>query len=432
MNHGRSLFGSVGWLSAGSIAARVAGVSSGVISARALGVAGRGELSLLLVVGMLAGGILPLGMDLWAATSLGRGVDLPVVKRLLVRHLATVAILVALVALPLWKVSDVDSGIVAATVLLCLTATGSTLKLGILQGLNQMKRYSLAALSSTVVFAAVLCVLVLCGAVSVVSFVCAAAVGQLVTAAWPAPDHRDVPSAPGLVSYRSAIAFGLPTAMGAVAAMLLYRADLFLVSWWDDIDAVGLYSVALAYTEVIWVIPTAAAQAVVPLAARPDSKLNTPRVSRTVVALMLLFVGIVCVTAPLLLPLVFGRQFSGAGQAIVPLAFAAVGVGVWKLVGHDLIARGDARTRLWTGVFGIVVMVLSGAVLIPLYGIAGAAFASLLAYFTSAGLMVKVWCRREGVAPSDLIVPRQSDLTDLVRRVRNSRWRTELADNGKQ
>ena len=88
----KSFAGSVGWLSLGSIVTRLLGAVSGIVSARALGVDGRGGLSVLLVVGMIAGGVLPLGLDLWAARSLGGGADVASVRRLLTRHLAGVSV----------------------------------------------------------------------------------------------------------------------------------------------------------------------------------------------------------------------------------------------------------------------------------------------------------------------------------------------------
>jgi O-antigen/teichoic acid export membrane protein len=220
------------------------------------------------------------------------------------------------------------------------------------------------------------------------------------------------------VDYRSAVRFGVPTAAGAVGAMLLYRLDVLLVSLWSGVDSAGLYVVALAYTEIVWIVPTAAAQALVPHAAQADSRIDTGRLCRSVVVLMVVVAAVLSLAGPAVVPWVFGADFQEAVVAVLPLSLAAIAVGVWKLVGHDLIARGDSHSRLWSGVLGIATMVALDAVLVPRFGVRGAAFGSLGAYAVASAVVVARWCRRFGVGPATLLVPRREDLTYILRRSR--------------
>ena len=414
----KSFAGSVGWLSLGSIVTRLLGAVSGIVSARALGVDGRGGLSVLLVVGMIAGGVLPLGLDLWAARSLGGGADVASVRRLLTRHLAGVSVLVVVGVAVTMIYSARTPALVVSVGLLCLSATALTLRLGVLQGLDEMKSYSMAALASTAVFALGLVLLTFINAASVTSFVLAAAAGQAVSALWP-PRRvgRSASTAYDRLKYRTALRFGVPTAIGAVSALLLYRLDVLLLSWWSDLSNVGLYSVALAVTEVIWVVPTAAAQAIVPHASKQNPTLDTARLSRVVVLLMVVTSFCVMTLSPFVVPLVFGAAFSPAVNAIPFLSLAAVGVGIWKLIGHDLIARGNARARLLSGVAGIVVMVVFDAVLIPRYGVIGAAAGAAAAYLVAAWLVLLAWRPSSGARIRDALLVRRSDISDLRSRI---------------
>lgn len=418
---GESLPRSVGWLALGSVATRAVGAVSAIVSARALGVDGRGGLAVVLVLGMLAGGILPLGLDLWAARTLGGGESIHSVVALLRRHCALVTLLVigAGAAALLW--SDKSPGLIAATVALCISGAVMTLKLGVLQGCNQMRRYSVAAFASTAIFVVGIAGLAVTGTASVTSFVLAATAGQTVAAAWPVGRRAVTQSsetAAATVGYRRALRFGLPTAAGAVAAMLLYRLDVVLLTWWSDLDSVGLYSVALAVTEVVWVVPTAAAQALIPRASRGAGSFDTAQLSRLVVVFMVATSIAVAAAAPVAIPLLFGEDFDGAVAAVPLLTLAAIGVGVWKLIGHDLIARGNARARLWTGVAAIVLMVGVDAVLIPAHGLIGAAVGAAVAYLVAAGLVLVAWRAATGGRIIDALAVRRSDLDDVRRRVR--------------
>lgn len=414
----RTLLSSIGWLSGGSLVTRVVGALSGIITARALGAEGRGELAIALVIGMIAGGVLPLGLDLWAARALGGGADLSAVRRLLRWQLAGAAFVVTAGVGLTVAIDSEDPTLWAATGLLCVTATAATIRLGVLQGLDEMRGYSVASMLSTVLYAAVLLVLVIADRVSVTEFVLAAALGQTVVVCWPARDRRHLRTSGSTPQYRAAVRFGLPTAAGAVSALLLYRLDVLLVTLWSGVQEAGWYSVALAYTELTWVVPTAAAQALVPHAAKPDPTVDTPRLCRSVVLFMVVAAVALTLLGPALVPWLFGSDFDDAVPAIAPLAMASIGVGVWKLIGHDLIARGDARARLMSGIAGIAVMVVVDAILVPRWGIRGAAVGSIAAYATAASLVTVLWCRREGVGPQHLLVPRPSDVAYILRRAR--------------
>lgn len=66
---------------------------------------------------------------------------------------------------------------------------------------------------------------------------------------------------------------------------------------------------------------------------------------------------------------------------------------------------------------GAAVTVVADVALLPRWGIAGAAVASILAYGTTAGVLVVAFCRSTGAGPLTLC-PRVVDVVDLFLVVR--------------
>ena len=64
-------------------------------------------------------------------------------------------------------------------------------------------------------------------------------------------------------------------------------------------------------------------------------------------------------------------------------------------------------------------MVALDVFLVPRYGIVGAAVGSLAAYWIATVLVVHRWCGRTGVGMADLLVPRPSDVSYILHRVRH-------------
>src|SRR3954468_22571987 len=95
------------------------------------------------------------------------------------------------------------------------------------------------------------------------------------------------------------------------------------------------------------------------------------------------------------------------------LAVAAVAGGAWKMLAADLAARDSTRDRLTSASVGLVTMVAADLVLIPAYGITGAAAGAALGYLAATAIVLRVWCTTTGRPASVLIGIRSGDLDAL-------------------
>jgi O-antigen/teichoic acid export membrane protein len=211
---------------------------------------------------------------------------------------------------------------------------------------------------------------------------------------------------------RNMVGFGLK-AHGSRSLMWgNYRLDQWLVGALAGSRELGLYSVAVAWAEGLFLLPQAIA-----IIQRPDLVRDDPAtagrraatgVRMATVASVPLVLGLV-LAAPFLCEKVFGAAFAGSVDMLRLLAVGGFGIVAAKLLGSALIAqRRPLLETIATGGAFVVTVVLD-VVLIPGHGGLGAAIASSTAY-TVGGMLVAVIASRTLRFSLGDLVPSLSDV----------------------
>ena len=187
-----------------------------------------------------------------------------------------------------------------------------------------------------------------------------------------------------------------PLLVGALAATLYMRVDQIMLRWLSGADAVGLYAAATRFSDAAYAIPfLAGASAMATLTASAQDPVRFPallsRYVRASAALGYALVIPLIAAAPLLVPLAYGRDFSDASTIAQIHLLSVVFVSISVARGRVLVIRGLTRFAMWTAVIGGGVNVVLNAALIPRWGAAGAAVATVVAHATAALLTTLVY-----------------------------------------
>jgi O-antigen/teichoic acid export membrane protein len=221
---------------------------------------------------------------------------------------------------------------------------------------------------------------------------------------------------------RRMLSFGSRTHLGRVMTMGNYRLDQWFVGAIAGQRELGLYSVAVAWAEALFYLPTALGMVQRPDLVRATASEAGARaavVFRTALLLTVaLALGLVIV-APVLCVTVFGEDFRGSIDDLRVLAFGAFGIVALKLLGNALIAQGKAMLANIGVAVAFVTTVVLDLLLIPAHGGIGAAIASTAAYTAGGVAIAVVFARALGRRPAELL-PRRSDLRPLLRQLRTA------------
>lgn len=179
------------------------------------------------------------------------------------------------------------------------------------------------------------------------------------------------------------IAFSLKTHFGMLFRFMQNRFDIFLVAYFLPARDVGIYSVALVVAEVLWRVPMVINNVLLPRLSKESDRKSaeiTAKLNRVVFALTFLCLVPFAFLVQLMIPIVYGDDFAEAAQVIVVLLPGVLAISVFKLLAPNLIVRGRAWTYSFSVLVSLLVMVALDVVLIPEFGIIGAAVASSIAY----------------------------------------------------
>ena len=226
--------------------------------------------------------------------------------------------------------------------------------------------------------------------------------------------------APNMTLARRSLAFGAKAHIGRVMQLGNYRLDQWLLGAIAGSRELGLYSVAVAWAEALWYLPTALSSVQRPdlvRATRREAARAAAAVFRGVVILTVVAGVVMVVLAPLLCTGLFGAEFSGSVDDLRVLVGGAFGMVALKLFGNALVAKGHPLLQSVAIGSGFVLTVALCVILVPPYGGLGAALASTLAY-TAAGAVVAVAFLRALDGNARDLVPHAADGGLILRRAR--------------
>jgi O-antigen/teichoic acid export membrane protein len=216
------------------------------------------------------------------------------------------------------------------------------------------------------------------------------------------------------VSYlKDAVVYGAQAHLASILGFLNYRVDMFLVNWFLNPVAVGFYAISVGLVEKLWLISQAASVVLFPKVAAEADELRrkefTPLITRTILWATALAALILFFLTYHIIALLYSEAFIPSVRPLQILLPGIVALSVWRLLANDLAGRG--RPMLNTYITGIAVLanVWLNVLLIPKYGIEGAAWASTASYGIAFLVILFVYCRISGNSWAKVLLPQRGD-----------------------
>jgi len=213
-----------------------------------------------------------------------------------------------------------------------------------------------------------------------------------------------------------ALGFGVKAHTGRVMKTGNYRLDQWLLGSMAGPRELGLYSVAVAWSEALFYLPEALGMVMRPDLVRSsrDEALKRGAVAfRFAVIVTIPLVLALLVAAPLLCVTVFGDEFRDSIGNLRVLAPGAFGILALKLLANALTAQRKPMLGNLALAVAFATTIGLDILLIPAYGGLGAAIASSAAY-TAGGIAVAVIFIRTLDGRASDLVPRRRDIVRLI------------------
>jgi O-antigen/teichoic acid export membrane protein len=219
---------------------------------------------------------------------------------------------------------------------------------------------------------------------------------------------------------RRAGGYGVRAQLGNVLAYLGYRIDVLLVNAYLNAAAAGFYSVAIATAERAQAVGEAAATVLQPrIASEPDAERRarlTPVVARTALWMTIVLAAALFVVARWLVVLLYSHRFEQAVRPMEILLLSMIPAALQRVFAADISGRGRPLLNTYVAAASLSVNVTLNVLLIPRYGMSGAAWASVASYSLAAVVACAIYLGISGNSLASVLVPRSDDAV-LLRRV---------------
>jgi len=217
------------------------------------------------------------------------------------------------------------------------------------------------------------------------------------------------------------LVFGIKGQLANVLQFFNYRLDFFIIAYLLDDAQVGMYSIATIFAEVLLTIPRAISTVLLPRIAGNKSEneiRELTEISCRTALFLSLIAGMILLMAGNMIPMIYSDKFIGSVKPLMYLVPGVIILGIANILGANLIGRGfPILTSYCTGA-GLIVTVVLDILLIPEYGIIGAAIASSCSYAVTSITCVILYKRKTLFSFKNMFIIKNRDFKFLHNKIK--------------
>ncbi|WP_198508993.1 oligosaccharide flippase family protein [Bacillus sp. FJAT-44742] len=218
---------------------------------------------------------------------------------------------------------------------------------------------------------------------------------------------------------------GIKFALALFILTLNYRVDIIFLEQMTSPESVGIYSIGTNLSELIWKLP--AAMGMVLFAKSASSKvgdektyLRAVKLLRMSMPLLLCICLLLWIMAPFLVSVIYGEEFISSVEVIRILLPGIFVIVISKILHPDLAGRGFPLYAFWVFVGPLILNIILNLILIPKYGMSGAAWASTISYSLGGLLFGIVYSRKEQIPLRTVLFLQLSDIKEVINKFKKA------------
>jgi len=191
---------------------------------------------------------------------------------------------------------------------------------------------------------------------------------------------------------RPLIQFAFMAFMTNLIQFLSYKMDIWFVNYFHGKQLTGVYALGVSLAQMLWLLPSAIQSVLYAfISTHTDRQLSIQRTIKTTRQ-----IGVYAISAGIagyllsiyLVPILFGEEFRESVQCIGLLLLGVVPFCLSMAVSGYFAGTGRVRINLYSAILGFVVCLAADLLLIPGYGILGAAIASSISYISTVTFLL--------------------------------------------
>lgn len=214
--------------------------------------------------------------------------------------------------------------------------------------------------------------------------------------------------------WKEIIRFGFIPMYTTLLISINYKVDVIILKFLDvNLLLIGLYTVGVSLAEYAWLIPDIFKDVMINRTARKDDVKNLAfslRISSTI--MFFVFVGLIIFGKQIIL-ILFGHEFVDAYNITVIIFLGIYSMVYCKIIGTLYIAKGQWRFYSTVLTLSVLSNVIFNFILIPKWGIIGAALSSIVSYTIAGFAFLIDFKRLYSLKLLDLVIINKHDIIKI-------------------
>jgi O-antigen/teichoic acid export membrane protein len=190
--------------------------------------------------------------------------------------------------------------------------------------------------------------------------------------------------------------YGGRSHLSNIMAFVNYRADLFILNLFLSSANLGIYAISIALAESLWLLSKGINTVLLPKLselhnAEKKRKMLTPFIARWVFLLTFAAATVAAIIIPYAINLLYGAEFMPGAQTFRVLLIGIALGSFSRVLANDIAARDFPQYNFYASIAVVSVNVTMNFILIPKWGILGAAAATSFAYAFNSILKICIY-----------------------------------------
>lgn len=212
--------------------------------------------------------------------------------------------------------------------------------------------------------------------------------------------------------------FGVKTHFTNIMAFLNNRADIFLISYFLTPTYVGLYSVSISISEKLSIVTNSISTVLFPKISSLNNEDERNKIT-SIVTRIILFISvcggiILFFSAEWVIYILFGESYLESVNSFNILLLGVILATISRLIANDIAGRGKPELNMYVSFVLVISNIVLNILLIPKYGIVGAAWATTFANFINFLFKICIFHYKFKVPYKEFLLLNKNDIKMFI------------------
>lgn len=210
------------------------------------------------------------------------------------------------------------------------------------------------------------------------------------------------------------ISYGLKSYLQLISGHLIYQADIYIIAYLLDARQVAFYSISVGVATLLWYLPNTVGIVLFPELSSIQNEKEIHDISTMVCrnTLMIAFLGAIflSIAGKFLIQFFYGTEYIHSANAMLLILPGVAIMSIYKVLTRNFSSRNRQQVSIMAASISLIVNIGLNFILIPRYGIEGAAIASTVSYFLAGAILVFAVNRESNISISRILFINRTDM----------------------